>query len=138
MNNVATGFVVQDVVGTITTGQITQVDVYFRLASGSPNVNIGHWSMISYTDAAGATYEAYTATLTKGEPATGSFGFEKTLDVESLGTAILGQGDLGHIILNTDGTGAAAMSVGTNEQVTIKIIPAYGQSALIVFTTRNS
>ncbi len=134
INNVATGFVVQDVVGTITTGQITQVDVYFRLASGSPNVNIGN-VMISYTDAAGATYEAYTATLTKGEPATGSFGFEKTLDVENLGTAILGQGDLGHIILNTDGTGAAAMSVGTNEQVTIKIIPAYGQSALIVFTT---
>ncbi len=37
INNVATGFVVQDVVGTITTGSITQVDVYFRLAAGSPN-----------------------------------------------------------------------------------------------------
>ncbi len=66
----------------------------------------------------------------------GTFQFAKTLDVENLGTGILGQGDLGHLTLTCGGDGEAAdMAISTNEQVTIKIIPAYGQSALIVFTT---
>jgi archaeal flagellin FlaB len=118
INNVATGFIVQDVVGTIAADktQVTAVDIYMRLASGSPNVNMDN-VMVSITTNSASLYQNNT-----------QYGFNKTLDVQGFSSNVLGQGDLAKISLS-------GLTVGYNALVTIKIIPAYGQMTLITFIT---
>jgi flagellin FlaB len=126
INNVATGFIVQDVVGEIETtnyAQVTDVTIYMRLASGSPNVNMDN-VMISVTTSDASDY------LNKSDAASDgvSYGFAKTLDVQSFQSNVLGQGDLAEITVT-------GLDIGFNQLVVIKIIPAYGQMCLITFTT---
>ena len=44
INNVASGFIVHDVVGTVNEGdgKVTDIDVYLRLAAGSPRINMAN------------------------------------------------------------------------------------------------
>jgi flagellin FlaB len=125
INNVASGFVVQDVVGTINAGkpEITDVTIYMRLAAGSPNVNMDN-VMISVTTSDSSDY------LNKSDAAADgvSYGFDKTLDVQNFQDNVLGQGDLAEVTVT-------GLTIGFNQMVVIKIIPAYGQMCLITFTT---
>jgi archaellin len=58
-----------------------------------------------------------------------AYGFNKTLKVQTTyEDFVLGQGDLAELSIT-------GLSVGYNELVTIKIIPAYGQMTLITFVT---
>lgn len=122
INSVASGFVVQDVVGEITTQQLSDVSIYLRVAAGSPNINMENVVVSVMTGDATSTLE-YAAAASATE-----YGLTKVLDLQTLDATIVGQGDL----LKLDITG---LTVGYNQLVTIKIIPAYGQMTLITFVT---
>jgi flagellin FlaB len=124
--NVASGFVVQDVVGEIDTADyltITDVTIYMRLSAGSPNINMDN-VMISVTTSDDSNY----LNMSSAAEANNHYGFDKTLDVQSFEANVLGQGDLAKITVT-------GLSVGFNQLVTIKIIPAYGQMNMITFVT---
>ncbi len=145
INNVASGFIVQDVVGHVADDKKTvdYLTIYVRLAAGSPNVNMDN-VMISVTTASKSGYLEMD-TDSRDDPAdwTVNYAFEKTLDVQSLSAWVLGQGDLAKITIGCsdgymgDGNEADEYPLGIsyNELVTIKIAPAYGQMTLITFTS---
>ena len=124
INSVASGFVVQDVVGEITAQQLTDVSIYLRVAAGSPNINMEN-VVISVVS---GDYSETLIYADAGPVADTSYGLTKELDLQTLEATIVGQGDL----LMLDITG---LTVDYNQQVTIKIIPAYGQMTLITFVT---
>jgi len=129
INNVASGFVVQDVVGTISVDetQVTDVTIYMRLSSGSPNINMDN-VMVSVTTDDSSDYLSLNEAARTTALANVNYNFTKTLDVQGFSDQVLGQGDLAEI-------GITGLTVGYNQLVTIKIIPAYGQMTLITFTT---
>jgi len=144
INNVASGFIVQDVVGHVAADKKTvdYITIYMRLAAGSPNVNMDN-VMISLTTASKSGYLEMDTAGDRDDPSNWSanYAFEKTLDVQGLSDWVLGQGDLAMI---TIGCPAGKMTpdylnyplaIGYNELVTIKIAPAYGQMTLITFTS---
>jgi len=126
VNNIATGFTVQDVVGQITDNEVTEVTIYMRLSAGSPNINMDN-VMISVTTNDNSNYLNMSDDRTTAS-ANESFGFAKTLDVQGYDIWVLGQGDLAKITIT-------GLNIGFNQLVTIKIIPAYGQMSLVQFTT---
>jgi len=129
IDNVASGFAVQDVVGTIAANysEMTDVTVYMRLSAGSPSINMDN-VMISVTTSANSNYlAANNATRTLAVADT-NYGFAKELDVQGFSAWVLGQGDLAKITIT-------GLHVGFNQEVVIKIIPAYGQMNMITFTT---
>jgi archaeal flagellin FlaB len=129
IDNVATGFIVQDVVGRVNSdySQLINVTIYMRLASGSPAVNMDN-VIVSVTD----NDESGILKMNNASRATASadvnYGFEKELDVQVFEEWVLGQGDLAKITI-------VGLNCGYNENVEIKIIPAYGQMNTIMFTT---
>jgi flagellin FlaB len=133
INNVASGFIVQDVVGTVETNgddaytQIINLTIYMRLAAGSPNVNMDNVVVSVTTNEASEYLKANAADRTKAVAST-NFGFDKEKNVQQLSAWVLGQGDLAKITIT-------GLTIGYNELVTIKIAPAYGQMTLITFTT---
>ena len=147
INNVASGFVVQDVVGKIAADKesVEYVTIYMRLAAGSPNINMDN-VMISVTTDASSEYlglESDTAAhrVTPSDW-TAYYSFDKELDVQGFEDWVLGQGDLAKIVIGCTPVDPAnptatenPLDIGYNALVTIKIIPAYGQMTLITFTT---
>lgn len=129
IDNVASGFIVQDVVGEIDSGmtQLTEVTIYMRLSAGSPAINMDN-VMISVTTSANSNYLNLDASARTTAVANDSYGFAKELDVQSFDDWVLGQGDLAKITIT-------GLTVGFNQEVVIKIIPAYGQMNMITFTT---
>lgn len=129
INNVASGFVIQDVVGEIDDNRqsITDVTIYMRLAAGSPNINMDN-VMISVTTSDNSKYLSMNETDRTTAVADKHYGFVKELDVQGFDDWVLGQGDLAKINIT-------GLSVGFNQLVVIKIIPAYGQMTMITFTT---
>ncbi|MDD1771785.1 MAG: hypothetical protein LUQ09_02585 [Methanomassiliicoccales archaeon] len=129
IDNVATGFIVQDVVGRVNSNysQLINVTIYMRLASGSPAVNMDNVivSVTDYDDSGilKLNNASRTTALTNV-----NFGFEKELDVQLYEEWVLGQGDLAKITI-------IGLDCGYSEDVEIKIIPAYGQMNAISFTT---
>lgn len=129
IDNVATGFIVQDVVGRVNSdySQLINVTIYMRLASGSPAVNMDN-VIVSVTD----NDESGILKMNNASRATASagvnYGFEKELDVQVFEEWVLGQGDLAKITI-------VGLDCGYNEDVEIKIVPAYGQMNTIMFTT---
>lgn len=123
INSVASGFVVQDVVGEITTQQLTDVSIYLRVAAGSPNINMENVVVSVVSGDYSETLEYATSATADTE-----YGLTKELNLQNLTASIVGQGDL----LKLDITG---LTVSYNQLVTIKIIPAYGQMTLITFVT---
>jgi archaeal flagellin FlaB len=142
INNVASGFVVQDVVGLVGTDklEITETYLFIRLAAGSPEINLDN-VMIEIT----------TPTLTKivsfaivdgtndwsDVDNDTCFGLERIKDASNYPwtttSHVVGQGDLLKVYLS-DGA-ATGLNVGFSQTVEIKIIPAYGQMTYITFTT---
>jgi len=132
INNVASGFIVQDVVAQVNQTDRATVDnitIYIRLAAGSPAINLdnvvltlvsGDLNMfLAYGDAASAT--AYSASR---EVNIADFQW-------SDGSHVVGQGDMIKITI-TDG---GALGIGLNQDGEVKIMPAYGQVTMIVFKT---
>lgn len=129
IDNVASGFIVQDVVGEIDSGmtQLTEVTIYMRLSAGSPAINMDN-VMISVTTSDNSNYLNLDADDRVTAVANDSYGFAKELDVQDFDDWVLGQGDLAKITIT-------GLTVGFNQEVVIKIIPAYGQMNMITFTT---
>ncbi|MEM0449572.1 MAG: archaellin/type IV pilin N-terminal domain-containing protein [Methanomassiliicoccales archaeon] len=133
INNVASGFVVQDVVAQVnqsTRASVDNITIYVRLAAGSPAINLdnvvitlvsGDLNMfLAYGDTAGDT--TYSASR---EVNIADFQW-------STGSHVVGQGDMIKItITSTD----KALGIGFNQDGEIKIMPAYGQVTLITFKT---
>jgi flagellin FlaB len=129
ITNVASGFIVQDVVGQIKADMtsMSNVTIYMRLASGSPNINMDN-VMISVTTTADSNYLSLNEAARTTPLADTNFGFEKTLNVQDYEANVFGQGDLAKITI-------IGLAIGFNELVTIKIVPAYGQMNLITFVS---
>jgi archaellin len=132
ISNVASGFIVQDVVAQVNQTSRATVDnitIYVRLAAGSPAINLdnvvltlvsGDLNMfLAYGDTASAT--SYSASR---EVNIADFQW-------STGSHVVGQGDMIKITI-TDG---GALDIGFNQDGEIKIMPAYGQVTLVVFKT---
>jgi flagellin FlaB len=140
ITNVASGFVVQDVIGVVDTDDYQNVEgiiVYIRLAVGSPDINMNN---VVISLIAGDN----NMMLSMGTAASDSaYETDKTLDISSntwndtsMATShVVGQGDLIKITINNT---AGDLDIGFNEPGVIKIIPAYGQVSLIEFTTAES
>jgi archaeal flagellin FlaB len=121
INNVATGFVYQDVVGTVDAGSITQLDINVRLAAGSPDIDMDN-VIVTVSDGLAVT-----------DLASGDYDVAAVRDVGATGATFTDnsyviQGDLIKLTI-TD----VDLSPGTH--VTVKIMPAYGQATEITFTT---
>ena len=126
INNVASGFVVQDVTGSVNAGftQITSLTIQMRLQAGSPSVNLdlvsiqfisGNTnSMLAYGTTANAT--TYSAT------STGS----ATTWIAS--NHVVQQGDMITVTITP-------LTLGYSAPATVKIVPAYGSASLISFVT---
>jgi flagellin FlaB len=129
ITNVASGFIVQDVVGQIKADMtsMSNVTIYMRLASGSPNINMDN-VMISVTTTADSNYLSLNEAARTDAVKDVNYGFDKTLDVQSYDDWVLGQGDLAKITI-------IGLTIGFNQLVVIKIIPAYGQMNLITFVS---
>jgi flagellin FlaB len=132
IQNVASGFITYDVVGTVTAtyDELDSVDIYVRLAAGSPSINMDN-VVISVTDGGD------TVVFVKGAAASATdYAAEQTLVVSSVedwttsAVDMVGQGDLIKITLDL-----GAFAIGNSQNVEIKIMPAYGQNSLVQFYT---
>ncbi|MDD1772093.1 MAG: hypothetical protein LUQ09_04160 [Methanomassiliicoccales archaeon] len=129
IDNVASGFTVQDVVGEVDSAMtsVVNVTIYMRLSAGSPAINMDN-VMISVTTSDNSKYLNLNETSRATAEANNSYGFAKELNVQGFDEWVLGQGDLAKITI-------VGLTVGFNQEVVIKIIPAYGQMNMITFTT---
>lgn len=139
INNVASGFIVQDVIGQVNKTNYQYIDnvtIYVRLAAGSPQINMNN-VMISLLSDTTNLYQSmdtviaddtYTATVEKSIS-----GNTWTNDMSS--SHVVGQGDL---IKITVSNAAGDLGIGFNQLGVIKIMPAYGQLSLITFTTSEA
>ena len=140
INNVASGFIVQDVIGQVnadTYQTINNITIYVRLAAGSPQINMNN-VMISLLSDTTNLYQSmstsvsdttFTATVSKSISG-------NTWNMTDMTTShVVGQGDL---IKITVSNAAGALGIGFNQLGVIKIMPAYGQLSLITFTTSEA
>ena len=132
IQNVASGFITYDVVGDVsaTYDRLDSVDIYVRLAAGSPSINMDN-VVISVTDGGD------TVVFVKGTAASATdYAAEQTLVVSSVedwttsAVDMVGQGDLIKIHLDL-----TAFGIVNSQNVEIKIMPAYGQNSLVQFYT---
>jgi flagellin FlaB len=140
INNVASGFIVQDVIGQVDTTDyqsIDQIHIYLRLAAGSPQINMNN-VMLSLLSDTTNLYQSmgtavndtsYTAEVEKS--ISGNFWDEADMDASH----VVGQGDLIKITVSNT---AGALGIGFNQLGVIKIMPAYGQLSLVQFTTSEA
>jgi archaeal flagellin FlaB len=134
INNVASGFVVQDVTGTVdqTAGhaytQITDLTIQMRLQAGSPPVNMDLVS-IQYVSGSDNDMLAFADTAA-GAAAGASYGADSTGATATwiTGNHVVQQGDM--ITISITG-----LTLGYSASATIKIVPAYGSATLISFVT---
>jgi archaeal flagellin FlaB len=146
INNVASGFVVQDTVGKIGTTNlwVSEVYLFIRLAAGSPEINMDN-VMIQITTPSLTKITSFK--LIDGTAGNAwadvdnatQFGCERIKDASSYPWAasshVVGQGDLLKISIADDSVADHGINVGFSQTVEIKIIPAYGQMSYITFTT---
>ncbi len=135
INNVASGFVVQDVTGTVKSdfSSITDLTIQMRLQAGSPPINMDQVSIqfVSGQTNDMLTFVAGQASVAHGGAVAGtSYSANNTNQAATWNTNnhVVGQGDL----ITTTITG---LTLGYSVAVTIKIVPAYGTSTLVSFVT---
>ncbi len=133
INNVASGFVVQDVTGSVNAAytQITDLTIQIRLQAGSPNVNMNLVSIQVITSNSNALlgFAAGSATAS-GAVADSKYG-ANTTGSASLWTGnnrVVSQGDLVTVSIT-------GLTLGYTSTATLKIIPSYGSSTTVGFTT---
>jgi flagellin FlaB len=133
INNVASGFVVQDVTGTVDTSvnkykNITDLTIQVRLQAGSPSVNM---DLVSIQFISGSTNKMLTFVQGTENASKGvSYGANSTgpADTWITGNHVVQQGDLVTVAIT-------GLTLGYSSAATIKIVPAYGSSNLISFVT---
>jgi flagellin FlaB len=126
INNVASGFVVMDVVGLQAADEVTDVYMYARLAAGSPAVNISD-VVLTFTDET----STYTLTYAAAAAAGVSFGVDWVHIGEGLDNTYVGQGDL----INISVTG---LTLEPRTHVEITIMPEGGAETVEEFTTPST
>ena len=134
INNVASGFDIKYVKGTVASNVVTKLDVYVQLSAGSPAIrmdtvtlSVGNGTVsgeIIYakTGAAGGAPASYGAALVPPAGAGTPFA--------SYGT--VSQGDL--VKITIDHIDANALALRPGDAVTIKIMPAKGSTTTVSFT----
>lgn len=139
INNVASGFIVQDVIGQVNKTNYQYIDnitIYLRLAAGSPQINMNNVMISLLTDqtnlyqSMATTVSETTFTADVAKSISGN-----TWEADMATSHVVGQGDLIKITLSN---GADALGIGFNQLGVIKIMPAYGQLSLITFTTSEA
>jgi flagellin FlaB len=129
INNVASGFVVQDVTGTVDSGNtsITDLTIQMRLQAGSPSVNM---DLVTIQFVSGATNDMLSFADGKGAANGGTlYGADSTGTGPWTGTNhVVQQGDMITITIT-------GLTLGYSAAATVKIVPAYGSSTLISFVT---
>ena len=136
INNVASGFVVQDVTGQVLTDRsaIKNLTVQLRLQAGSPAVNM---DKVTVQFISGSTNNMMQMQAT-GQPSTSKYTANQTLAKVVGGTTwgannyVVQQGDLITISICNDGH---SLALGFTQSATIKIVPAYGSPTMINFVT---
>jgi flagellin FlaB len=131
INNVASGFVVQDVTGQVDTGAMNILTIHMRLQAGSPAINMDLVSVEVITGTTATTYEFAAAPSATEYGAVNSNLAYWTAD----GNHVVQQGDMITVTLGTASTGAAPLGLGFSASATVKIVPAYGSATLISFVT---
>jgi flagellin FlaB len=139
INNVASGFIVQDVIGQVNKTNYQYIDnitIYVRLAAGSPQINMNNVMISLLTDQTNLYQSMDTEvseTTFKADVAKSISGNTWTSDMNT--SHVVGQGDLIKITLSNN---AGALGIGFNQLGVCKIMPAYGQLSLITFTTSEA
>ena len=134
INNVASGFVVQDVTGTVKDdySSITDLTIQLRLQAGSPSINM---DLVSITIVSGSynkllTFVAGSGIAHGGAVAGRSYSANTTGATATwiVDNHVVKQGDLISATI-------AGLTFGHSQSATIKIVPAYGTSTLVNFVT---
>jgi archaeal flagellin FlaB len=133
INNVASGFVVQDVTGTVNAGftQITDLTVQMRLQAGSPNINMNLVSIQVVSENANALLKFAAGSATaSGAVANSYYGTNTTGSTTTWTGAnrVVSQGD--QITVTITG-----LTLGYSAAATIKVVPSYGSSTTVNFVT---
>ena len=136
INNVASGFVVQDVTGQVNVARsaIKNLTVQVRLQAGSPAVNM---DKVTVQFISGSTNNMMQMNST-GAPTSTRYVANQTLAKVVGGTTwgsnnyVVQQGDLITISICNDGH---SLGLGFTQSATIKIVPAYGSPTTINFVT---
>ena len=136
INNVASGFVVQDVTGQVLADRsaIKNLTVQLRLQAGSPAVNM---AKVTVQFISGTTNNMMQMQAT-GAPTTSLYTANQTLAKSNSVTTwgsnnyVVQQGDLITISICN---GAHSLGLGFTQSATIKIVPAYGSPTMINFVT---
>jgi flagellin FlaB len=130
INNVASGFVVQDVTGKVNTGMtaITNITIQVRLQAGSPPVNM---DKVTIQFISGSVNRMLVMNSTTSS--TTAFKAEQTLAGASGNTwtsanYVVQQGDLITVSISD-------ITLSYTTAATIKIVPAYGSPTNINFVT---
>ena len=129
INNVAYGFVVQDVTGTVNPGNtsITDLTIQMRLQAGNPNINM---DQVSIQFVSGSVNKMLSFANGSASATSGTFyGAEHTGSTQwASSNHVVHQGDM--VTVHITG-----LSLGYSAAATVKIIPANGSSTLISFVT---
>jgi flagellin FlaB len=140
INNVASGFDIKYVKGTVDNNSITQMDIYIQLSAGSPALTLE--DVILSITAGGVSgediFDSSNTSATSGAASSGYDNYVATL-VPTAATnsafatyGTVSQGDLVKItVAFVDNT---AMGISPGESVTIKIMPAAGSATTVSFT----
>jgi flagellin FlaB len=134
INNVASGFVVQDVTGTVKSDytSITDLTVQLRLQAGSPSINMDQVSITIVTGSYNKllTFVAGSGTAHGGAVAGTSYSANNTGSSTTWLTSnhVVKQGDPISVTIT-------GLTLGLSQSATIKIVPAYGTSTLVSFVT---
>jgi flagellin FlaB len=133
INNVASGFVVQDVTGTVDTAlaSMTDLTIQLRLQAGSPNMNM---DLVSIQYISGSSNDMLTFVEGSAAAAGGATG-GSTYAANTTGTVawdtnnhVVQQGDLITVTIT-------GLDLSYSAAATVKIVPAYGSSTLVSFVT---
>jgi archaeal flagellin FlaB len=134
INNVASGFVVQDVTGTVKSdySSITDLTIRLKLQAGSPSINMDRVSIqfIGGSEINMLTFVAGNATSHGGAVAGTSYSANSTGSTATWIAAehVVKQGDLITVTIT-------GLTLGLSSSATVKIIPTYGTSTLVSFVT---
>jgi archaellin len=136
INNVASGFVVQDVTGNVLADRsaIKNLSIQIRLQAGSPAVNM---DKVTVQFISGSTNNMMQMQST-GAPTSSKYTANQTLakvvggNTWSTANYVVQQGDMITIsICNSAGN----LNLGFTQSCTVKIVPAYGSPTTINFAT---
>jgi len=133
INNVASGFVVQDVTGTVdpTFAHMTDLTIQMRLQAGSPNMNM---DLVSIQFVSGTTNDMLSFVAGSGAAAGGALAgasySANTTNNNAWGTGnhVVQQGDMITVTIT-------GLTLSYSAAATVKIVPAYGSSTLVSFVT---